>query len=240
MTRDIRNTYGGLSLTANQTGMANPLLESAVTIARAGDLMAHWPNAPAHTNPVAAAVVVEWFKDAYKNGPVPDEAAVQSLVRWLNVAGPWDTDNVKRFTTLPPAYKKLSKAIDAILEVAPSYVKIAETRSREKTGDEYYDHVRREWHDRRARTLRAMLIGARAAAVEFPVFSSAGKKKSPFWRTIAQSAASFVAVALLQAGHQSPNFNGGPALEVLQRAMRHLEGKERPLSQLREAFRNKK
>jgi hypothetical protein len=44
---------------------------------------------------------------------------------------------------------------------------------------------------------------------------------------------------MLQAGHQSPNFNGGPALEVLQCAMYHLEGKERLLAELREAFRNK-
>lgn len=167
---------------------------------------------------------------------MPDETAVRSLVRWLNIAGPWDTDNVKRLTTLPRDYKRLSGAIATILELAPGYIEISETRSEQKTEDEYHDRMSREWHDTRVRLLRALLIGANAAAVEFPVFAANGKKKPPFWKTTAQSAASFIAAAMLQAGHRSPNFNGGPALDVLQRAMHHLEGKERPLSQLREAF----
>jgi hypothetical protein len=240
MTQGILATRDWPDLATGQPGTANPLLEGAALIARARDFMAHWPDAPAHTNPVTAAVVIEWFRGAFKCGSVPDEAGVQSLVHWLNVAGPWDSDNVKRLTTLPPEYKKLSKAIAAVLEVAPCYIEISETRSQTKTGDQYHDDMNREWHDRRARTLRAVLIGARATAVLFPVLSSGGKKRPPFWKTTAQSAASFIAAALLQTGHQSPNFNGGPALEVLQRAMSHLEGKERPLSQLREAFRLRK
>ncbi len=76
------------------------------------DFMAHWPSAPAHKNPVPAAIVVEWFRDAFKSGPAPDEAAVRNLVKWLNIAGPWDTDDIKkRLSTVPPEYKNLSKAM---------------------------------------------------------------------------------------------------------------------------------
>jgi hypothetical protein len=201
--------------------------------------MAHWPDAPAHAHPVTTADVVDWFKDSFHDGPMPDEAAVISLVRWLNVAGPWDSDNVKRLTTPPSEYKQLSQAIATVLKVAPYYVELSETRFQERTGNEYHDHMRREWHDRRARTLRAMLIGTKAAAVEFPILSSGGKKRPPYWKTVGQTAASLIAAVLLTAGRQPSNFNGGPALEVLQRAMQHLEGKERALSQLREAFRRK-
>jgi hypothetical protein len=223
-----------------KTKASDLLLEGAAMIARSGDCMAHWPDAPAHANPVTTDVVEGWFGDAFKGRLVPDASAVRSLVRWLNIAGPWDTDNVKQLTTLPPEYKKLSGAIATILELAPDYIEISETRSQQKTEDEYRDRMSREWHGRRARALRAVVLGARAAAVEFPVLSTGGKKKPPFWKSTAQTAASFIAAAMQQAGHQSPNFNGGPALEVLQHALHHLEGKERPLSQLREAFRRKK
>lgn len=226
-------------MTKRKEGAADPLLESAAMITRFGDFMAHWPNSPAHMNPVAAAVVVKWFRDAFKGRLMPDEAALQSFVHWLNIAGPCDTDNIKRWTTLPPDYKKLSKAIATVMDVAPRFLEVAETRSREIAGDEFSDRMRREWHDNRVRTLRALLIGARAAADQFSLSPTAGKKKPATWKPTAQSAASFIAAAMLMAGHQSPNFNGGPALEVLQRAMHHLEGKERPLPQLREAFRRK-
>jgi len=226
-------------MTKREKGAGYPLLEGAAMIDRAGDFLADWPNAPAHMNPVTAAVVMEWFRDAFKSGPVPDDAAVRSLVHWLNIAGPWDTDNIKQLTALPLEYKRLSKAIATILEIAPAYLETAETRSRQKTGDEYRDHTRREWHDKRARTLRALLIRTSAAANKFPVLSAPHKKRPVTWKTTAQTAASFIAAAMLRSGRQSPNFDGDPALKVLQRAMHHLEGKERPLSQLREAFRRK-
>jgi hypothetical protein len=156
-----------------------------------------------------------------------------------STSGPRDSDTIKQSITLPSKDKNLSKAIVTILEVAPDFLATAETRSQEITGEEFSDRMHRKWHQDRARALRGLLLGAREAAVEFPVLSTGGRKKPPFWRLTAQSAASFIAAAMLQAGHKSPNFNGGPALEVLQRAMHHLEGKERPLAQLREAFRRK-
>jgi len=176
MTRNIRATHRKAVPAANQTNLANPSPDAATIIARAGDFMAHWPDAPMQRNPVAASVVVEWFKAAFKSGPVPDDVSVQTLVRWLNVAGPWDTDLVKRLTTLPPEYNKLSKAIATILDVAPIYIERSIARSQEITGDEYRDYMSRKWHDRRARTLRALLIGARAGAVEFPLLEKGGKK----------------------------------------------------------------
>jgi len=223
-----------------QAGVGDPLPQSARMSAASADFMAHWPNAPAHRNPVPAAVVAGWFRDAFKSGPAPDEAAVRSLVCWLNIAGPWDTDDVKRLTIIPPEYKNLSKAIDTIIAVAPALLEYAALRSREIVGDEFRDRMSRKWHDDRARKLGTLVDGARAAAVEFPLISSGGKKKPATWTITAQTAASFIAAAMPRTGHRALNFNGGPALEVLQHAMHHLEGKERPLSQLREAFRRKK
>jgi hypothetical protein len=159
------------------------------------------------------------------------------------MAGPWDTDDIKRLTIIPPEYKSLSKAIDTIIAVAPALLEFAVTRSREIVGDEFRDRMSRKWHDDRARELGTLIDSARAAAVEFPLlftFPTGGKKKPAPWKTTAQTAASFIAAAMLPTGRHALNFNGGPALKVLQRAMHHLEGKERPLSQLREAFRRKK
>lgn len=236
MIRDIRGAHDRLGQAIRRTGTTDLLLESALSIARAGEL--HWASAPAHKTPVTAAAIVTWFSHAFNTKTVPDEVCVRNLVGWLNVAGPWDTDTVKRLHTVPPDHKKLSKAISTILELAPSYIELSEIRLQKQSEDAYLEQIRREWHGRRIAALRSLLIGAEAAAEEFPVLSSAGKKKPPYWKTVAQSAASFITAALIQAGYPAPNFNGGPALEVLQQAMKHLEGKERPLSQLREAFRH--
>jgi len=146
----------------------------------------------------------------------------------------------KRLSTVPPEYKNLSKAIDTIIAVAPALLELAATRSREVVGDEFRDRMSRKCHDGRARKLGTLLDAARAAAVEFPLIPANGKKLPATWKTTAQTAASFIEAAMPPTGHHALNFNGGPALEVLQRAMHHLEGKKRPLSQLHEAFRRKR
>jgi hypothetical protein len=177
MIRDIRGAHDRLGQAIRRTGTTDLLLESALSIARAGEL--HWASAPAHKTPVTAAAVVTWFSHAFKNRSVPDEVCVRNLVGWLNVVGPWDTDNVKRLHILPPDYKKPCKAISTILEVAPSYIELWETRLQEQSEDAYRDQIRREWHGRRIGALRSLLIGAEAAAEEFLVFRRQAKRSRP-------------------------------------------------------------
>ena len=226
-------------MTSRSGRTEDPIVADGALVALCGDFMAHWPEAPAHQNPVTAQVVVGWFRSAFKSDKVPDEAAVQSFVRWLNIAGPHDSDNVKKLTVLSAEYRSLSQAIETIIAIAPDFLKTAEMLSREASGNDFVDRMSRKSQQSRASVLRAVLMGATAAAGAFPTMSSGGKKKSPTWKPIARTAAVFIAATAKLAGHPPPNFNGGPALEVLRSAMYHLEGKERRLSQLREAFRRK-
>ena len=208
-------------------------------MARAGDFMCAWPSPPAHESPATAAIVLQWFQSAFKTGPSPDGPAVKNFVMWLNVAGPWDSDAAQRKLKLPPEYAKLSKAISTLIGIAPFYVATSKERVRDISGRDAFDQKHREWHQRRIEVLDALIQSALLAAEEFPVLSSGGKKTSPLWKHIAVTASSFIEEVLRRAGRRPPHFNGGPAHEVLQRSMRHIEGKERALSQLREAFRKK-
>ncbi len=200
--------------------------------------MAHFPTPASHTNPVTASIVLGWF-GAFRTGPMPSEANVRNFVYWLNIAGPSDSDELTK-REVPEQHRRLSEAIGIIIEIVPDMLQREEGRLLEFTSDEFSDRMQRDWHDHRARALRALQLAATFGARQFSVISKGGVKQRPAWKMIADTAASFIAAAMLQAGHSSPNFNGGPALAVLQRAMAHVEGKERPVSQLREAFRTTK
>ncbi len=226
-------------MTKRERRSDDTFLQNAALLSRCGDFMANFPTPTPHANPVTPAIVREWFVNAFRTGAVPSEANVRNLVYWLNIAGPQDSDEITK-RKIPEENRRLSEAIQTIIEIVPEMIQREEGRLLEFTGNGFEDRMQRTWHDRRARALRALRLAATFGAGDFTVRSKGGVKQRPAWKMIADSAASLIASAMLQAGHSSPNFDGGPALAVLQRAMAHVEGKERPVSQLREAFRTTK
>jgi hypothetical protein len=142
-------------------------------------------------------------------------------------------------TTPRPEQVKLSEAIVAILELAPALIEREQTKLEGITGETFGERQSREWHSERIDSLRGLLASACRAACDFQVRSASGKKRRPGWRLICDAAAALIGAALLNARGEIPSFNDGPALIVLRRAMAHVEGKERAITALREAFRQK-
>jgi hypothetical protein len=192
-----------------------------------------------HPNPVTAADVVGWFRDAIKRGPAPDESMVGGLLAYVNVGGtpiylsPLPTDN-----SINEIHLAVSNALATLREKLPPMLEVWEARHAEGIEQNH----RPGTVDRQVRCLRALKIAVDAANEGFGYTPSAPTTTRGMHHGVVRTVGMFVWSAMLRAGHAEVKFtkHDGPAIKVVQRAMAHIEGFQREGTALVEVLKKMK